>query len=70
MRGAERASGDGERTEANRVNDPKSPFPADAARLRSEIGTAAADSYDQVRAKELETKLRRQLVRARANERA
>ena len=59
-------------------------FPADAARLRdsasrsharycsvlrSEIGTVAADSYDQVRAKELETKLRRQLTCARAAER-
>jgi hypothetical protein len=45
-------------------------FPADAARLRSEIGSVAADSYDQVRAKELETKLRRQLTRARATGRA
>ena len=43
-------------------------FPADAARLRSEIGAVAADSYDQVRAKELETKLRRHLARARAAE--
>jgi hypothetical protein len=43
-------------------------FPADAARLRSAIGAVAADSYDQVRAKELETKLRRQLARARAAE--
>ena len=43
-------------------------FPADAARLRSEIGAVAADSYDQVRAKELETKLRRQLARDRAAE--
>jgi hypothetical protein len=45
-------------------------FPADADRLRSEIGFVAADSYDQVRAKELETKLRRQLTRARAADRA
>lgn len=45
-------------------------FPVDAARLRSEIGAVAADSYDQVRAKELETKLRRQLTRARATDRA
>jgi hypothetical protein len=43
-------------------------FPADAARLRSAIGAVAADSYDQVCAKELETKLRRQLARARAAE--
>ena len=45
-------------------------FPADAARLRSEIGAVAADSHDQVRAKELETKLRRQLARARARDHA
>jgi hypothetical protein len=45
-------------------------FPADAALLRSEIGAVAADSYDQVRAKELETKLRRQLACARATGRA
>jgi hypothetical protein len=45
-------------------------FPADAARLRSEIGTVAADGYDQLRAKELETKLSRQLARARENDRA
>jgi len=44
-------------------------FPADAARLRCEIGPVAADSYDEVRAKELETKLRRQLVHARAKSR-
>jgi hypothetical protein len=44
-------------------------FPADAARLRSEIGPVAADRYDEVRAKELETKFRRQLARARAAER-
>lgn len=44
-------------------------FPSDAARLRSEIGPAAADSYDEVRAKELGTKFRRQLARARAAER-
>jgi hypothetical protein len=44
-------------------------FPADAARLRSEIGPVAADSYDQVRAKELEAKLRRQLARARSSDR-
>ncbi len=41
-------------------------FPADAARIRSEVGPLAADSYDQVRAKELEAKLRRQLGRALA----
>jgi hypothetical protein len=44
-------------------------FPADAARLRSEIGPVAADRYDEVRAKELETKFRRQLACARAAER-
>jgi hypothetical protein len=45
-------------------------FPADAARLRSEIGSVAADSYDQVGAKELEAELRRQLTRARGAKRA
>jgi len=45
-------------------------FPGEAARLRSETGPVAADSYDQVRAKELEAKLRRQLARARAADRA
>jgi len=44
-------------------------FSAGVARLRSEIGPVAADSYDEVRAKELETKVRRQLARARAAER-
>jgi hypothetical protein len=41
-------------------------FPAEAARIRSETGPVGADSYDQIRAKELEAKLRRQLTRARA----
>jgi hypothetical protein len=45
-------------------------FPADAARIRSEVGPVAADSYDQVRAKELEAKLRRRLAHARAATRA
>lgn len=45
-------------------------FPSEAARLRSETGPVAADSYDQVRAKELEAKLRRQRARARAATRA
>jgi hypothetical protein len=45
-------------------------FPSEAARLRSETGPVAADSYDQVRPKELEARLRRQLARARTNERA
>jgi hypothetical protein len=43
-------------------------FPADAARLRSEIGPVAADSYDLVRAKELEAKLRRQLACTRSSD--
>jgi hypothetical protein len=48
----------------------KRPFNAlSAARLRSEIGPVAADRYDEARAKELETKFRRQLARARAAER-
>ena len=41
-------------------------LPGDAARIRSVTGPVAADSSDQVRAKELEAKLRRQLARARA----
>lgn len=45
-------------------------FPSEAARLRSETGPVAADTYDQVRAKELEAKLRRQRARARAATRA
>lgn len=45
-------------------------FPADAARIRSEVGRVATDSYDQVRAKELEARFRRQLARSRAAARA